>query len=1233
MSTFTVVYNANGATAGSVPVDTKIYSTNPNAPNNAATVVIPASNFVSGADTFARWTSNSDGTGTSYGAWATGTVTSTVAGVVNLYAQWFTVTGLTNNGTTKHYQLQYERSLAGSAFSNLEPGRTNQFLQVIEDDHQQLVTWFGGLDVTGFYKTPIPINIDNLFGGARTGGPGGTLPLPIGMDFFGIGLDYNGLRYLLYSEVSEILMHVQGQGWFDGGDEQSCGEALSRFLAAQFLKSVGITLSNPTYVGYQTSFTWLNSSLPPSVAGSSQLSGPIGQLTSALNATSTSVIITGQFSASFESTYVIQIDNEQMLVTNFVLVGNTEQTLTIQRGYNGTVATAHAALTSGNPTNVFFSYGARSDYVNTTLEYDNGIDASVGCSTLFIYYLNTQLGFTPEQICTSAPGLSNAKTCLRGVYNKLTNDPSDPFPYFKALLDTQFPPDQVSSIPGPNPDNPWPLGSLTFWGVKNTWGKDEVSDILSTGGVYPNAFWLQLEGLNQVVVGSIVPATPTIAFTGATAMPNGGAIYETTNTLVPQHIRFAYDVHFDNSVTFPATGEKTAEVTSELTVLSVPFPAQDDFYFIAGADPYFTNVLPTADPADENAPRLSNDIRVFTATPQLLDPNPTYPVPGGPPFSVASTAAAYQYISELIPYLNSNYGDPNGIDPFAANSGVIQGEAVATNGDSSVTPFTTVLGQKLTNYNFAIARVRLQGTAGSAGEAKNVKVFFRVWQTQTIDTQWNPAYSYLHQLDSSGNILGPEAPPDNYTIPFFATENPDLTDPNNSEYGPTGVNNTTIVVNQGDGQWTYYGCFLDLYDTQLLVNGVAVATLFPGTHHCLVAEINYADAPIQTPTDGSQITPESSSQLAQRNLDVTPGDNPGPPAAHRIPQTFDMVFTPNDAPFNDELMIDWGSVPVGSTASIYWPQLLAADIVQLSTSLYGYHALSAADNNTIQCKTVNGVTYIPIPFIGEESESIASLFTIDLPTGVRAGQEFNVLVRRLRARTLAPSVRPPQIIAKRSKSKFAPIREEPVTPVTPGYSKAVLGSFNVRIPIATAATLLRPESDTLAIFKARLAATPKTSRWWLVLNRYIGYLSGRVNGLGGSASGIPPSFGGAPIVLPEPGPSSGQKECCYWGKVGGICYDGSGFFEGFLLECEGNGKNGSEKEWWGHKEHGGGCGNEEAHEHRFDSRKEKIFKLVEKAWLHGTKISVCVAADKPRVVTTLVLREHVEEGHAHGLGI
>ena len=42
-----------------------------------------------------------------------------------------------------------------------------------------------------------------------------------------------------------------------------------------------------------------------------------------------------------------------------------------------------------------------------------------------------------------------------------------------------------------------PTGSVTFWMDKNTFGVDEVNDIISNGGVVQKAFWLVVEGFSE----------------------------------------------------------------------------------------------------------------------------------------------------------------------------------------------------------------------------------------------------------------------------------------------------------------------------------------------------------------------------------------------------------------------------------------------------------------------------------------------------------------------------------------------------------------------------------------------------------------------------------------------------------------------------------------------------------------------------------------------------------------
>jgi hypothetical protein len=247
-----------------------------------------------------------------------------------------------------------------------------------------------------------------------------------------------------------------------------------------------------------------------------------------------------------------------------------------------------------------------------------------------------------------------------------------------------------------------------------------------------------------------------------------------------------------------------------------------------------------------------------------------------------------------------------------------------------------------------------------------------LWGTQTADTGWDPVATYPSQKDNGGNPIWPKAPADDHTIPIFATsQQPNFSDPNNPEFKTggstgTGANNQTIAIATGDTQWAFFGCYLDVNDPGNVVNGTPIWQAFPGTHHCLVAEIAFAGMPIEV-INGVTPTPEGSGLLAHRNLQVTTSDNPGPASAHRIPQTFAVKPSappPSTGPLAgrpDELLIFWGDTPVGSTAQIYWPGVSADEVIALADWMYGVHPLRAADPHTIEVTTVKGVTFVPIP--------------------------------------------------------------------------------------------------------------------------------------------------------------------------------------------------------------------------------------------------------------------------------
>lgn len=826
---------------------------------------------------------------------------------------------------------------------------------------------------------------------------------------------------------------------------------------------------------------------------------------------------------------------------------------------NSSLPASNPASTRIGPAPGNYDYGSRYDYVNNILPSDHSNSPASGCSVMFLWYLATQLGYSTAQICQAA-----APT-IGGVYRNLTGENGDPFPFFKLLLDNAYPPDTVSSIPSPNPDNPFPLALVSFWVDKNTFGKDEVQDILNThAGRFTNAFWLVIEGFSINSYSSFAVTVP--AFTGAFAGLPGITISRSAapisfeNPSKPnqlQRIRIAFDIIFSTATlaAFPNVGDdpKVLELDGRISANGNTPPGATCatiFELTAGADPYFTNI----DPSQNNVFYLSQDLRVFTATPAKN----SLPVSGGPSFGSDSIGGAFGYISQLLGYLNNNFADPSGIDPFAS---LLPSQAGALSGDSSVSPVTVEFSfpsfNIYNNYNFAVARVRLRGLPSDV--AKNVKVFFRLWSTQTADTDFQPTTTYL-STQSGGHPAAPLVGVGNHTIPFFATGNLGA----NTDYNTGGINNKDITLDIGDYKWAYFGCFLNVYDQNNLINGQPIQAVLNGTHHCLVAEIASDEAPILN-SSAVTLSPENSDKLAQRNLQLTGSDNPGGAASHRIPQTFDVraSLPLADLPrsllnYPDELMIDWGNTPVNSTAHIYWPQVNATDVLALASKLYGHHRLAATDPHTIECSVTGGVTYVPVP--PGAGESFAGLLTIDLPTTVVTGQEFNVVVRRITTRR--------NIQAVLTRDRVPDVRTETDFPSAPGDHpppadvdrrakfeqrtqlrnwRYVTGTFQIKIPVGSPASLLGPERSTLAIFKWRLQQMSPANRWYPVLQRYILYLTGRVRELGGNPDTIPPS----PLGYWEAaGAAEGERGLAHSGKITEVIFDCHGRMEGFVLrEC------------------------------------------------------------------------------------
>lgn len=716
--------------------------------------------------------------------------------------------------------------------------------------------------------------------------------------------------------------------------------------------------------------------------------------------------------------------------------------------------------------------------------------------------------------------------------------------------------------------------SLYFVLDKSTFGVDEVNDMIGSplAGTYTDCFWVILEGFTPNQLGttplSIGGTLQSFADIGSITQ-DGPPVFENPAAPdLPQRIRFAFNIKFISTSHFPTTtGSQLQEtVTASITVGGTPLTAAADFELIAGADPYFTNVDP-----NNNAFYLSQDLRVFSAADGDV-------ILGSTTFSNDPNDS----IQRLLNYLNTTdaYTVPSSPDPL--NS--LPGQSGFETADSSVTPLNGA-GKK--NYNFAVARVRLQDAGGAS--APDVRVFFRLFVAQSCDTDFQPTTTYQTITDAAGNIIpiasGVTTDPSGQTIqtiPFFATTSAD------SDYDGSNPNGNIQTLDIPIGQnsaWKYFGCFLDVYNSNN-------QSKFPGTHHCIVAEINYTGAPIIN-SNGITESPENSDKLAQRNLQITSSGNPSFPETHRIPQTFDTRPSPANvgtgtlAEYPDELMIDWGDVPVGSVASIYWPQVNSQDVLDLAARLYTAPNLFKADANTIKCSVIQGVTYVPIP--PGPGKNFAGLFTVDLPKGISAGQEFNLKVRRVVSRQVPANV----TIAGPSKT----VKGRPSTVTDPKILnwRYITGTFQVKIPVATDKALLPQEENTLAILKWRLQNMSPSYRWYPVLARLISYVGRRVAGFGGNPSRIPPSQLGVPpgVVTLQP------HQTRHDGKICEVIFDCFGDFEGFILQS---------------------CSSKE----RFVSCEKAVAEICLRACKE--RFAMTVYADKSRKVQKLIIRNCSSSG-------
>jgi hypothetical protein len=324
----------------------------------------------------------------------------------------------------------------------------------------------------------------------------------------------------------------------------------------------------------------------------------------------------------------------------------------------------------------------------------------------------------------------------------------------------------------------------------------------------------------------------------------------------------------------------------------------------------------------------------------------------------------------------------------------------------------------------------------------------------------------------------------------------------------------------------------------------------------------------------------------------------------------------------DELMLDWGHIPAGASASIYLPAADADAILALADQRYDAHRLSRVDEHTLGCPT-GGMTFMPIPRGADVN--YAGLLTVELPPGIRKGDVHDVTVRQVTtgfARLPQVAVRPRDEAPPADADDATPAGDDdepteapPAAIFTEGFSskranvvwRRVLGVFNVTIPVGTKAQLLGPEERLLSVLRWIQGAISLDSRWFLVFGRYVDQVADRVLDMGGDPDkvGADPNGDWQHTIKPrhdrddehehaEHEHGRGEERIRVVGRIASLEYDRYGGYEAFLLDTE-----------------DGLC--------RFEGREAELEQLAERAWRKRTTVSVYAERHDPDRPLKLVL--------------
>jgi hypothetical protein len=511
-------------------------------------------------------------------------------------------------------------------------------------------------------------------------------------------------------------------------------------------------------------------------------------------------------------------------------------------------------------------------------------------------------------------------------------------------------------------------------------------------------------------------------------------------------------------------------------------------------------------------------------------------------------------------------------------------------------------------FNFAFARVRCRTSV----DVPNVRVFFRMFPALTTSTIYDPSNTDLYAryrrsgppgplpLNSDNQpipLLGIDAQDNIISIPFFAEPRVLRINPNaDMTMQADPVNVQKIMANQSGAEVdNYFGCWLDFNQPFDLFfpyqpappaigpfpppnSGLnySIQELVANSHQCLVAEIAYDPDPIP-----SGASPASSDKLAQQNLSIVGAANPGSANSRRISNTFELKMTSprlERMEMPDELMIDWRNTPANGQAMLYAPRIDMLEVLELAGKMYPRHGLRRLDDHTLQCAT-GGITYIPIP---RGRGNYVGLLTVDLPAGLRKGQQFSATVRQISSEF--------EDLTTRSVSRQERVTGTAAQKISGTIMRRVIGAFQISTPVRTKEELLPAQERLLSVLRWIERRMPTQSRWYLVFRRYVDQIAERVQGLGGNPDTIGPSPRGE---WHKAAPTEDVR-LSFTGKISGLVYDRFGDFSGFLLNTEDG-------------------------ERRFDAIERTVERLVRRAWMQRNTTTVFVEGNKLHCPVSIIL--------------